>query len=186
MKIAIDLDGVLADASKIWMRLLNERFDIKVDKSNVDQWDFWKKIGISKKSFEEVFDDAWKEWQAIDETEIGLKENIDEIKDFGKTDLVTARNKKTMDDVMRWLEMTKITFDGIVVVDENYLKGNLDYDIFIDDSPIQVMEIANLDKVALIYDQPWNRHISSSNNLIRIKNFTEVISYIKNSKFKNK
>ncbi len=137
-------------------------------------------------NFEEVFDDAWKEWQAIDETEIGLKENIDEIKDFGKTDLETARNKKTMDDVMRWLEMTKITFDGIVVVDENYLKGNLDYDIFIDDSPIQVMEIANLDKVALIYDQPWNRHISSSNNLIRIKNFTEVISYIKNSKFRNK
>ena len=71
MKIAIDLDGVLADASKIWMRLLNERFDIKVDKSNVDQWDFWKKIGISKKAFEEVFDDAWKEWQLIDETEIG-------------------------------------------------------------------------------------------------------------------
>ena len=184
MKIAIDLDGVLADASKIWMRLLNERFNIKVDKSNVDQWDFWKKIGISKKSFEEVFDDAWKEWQAIDETEIGLKENIDEIKDFGKTDLVTARNKKTMDDVMQWLEMTKITFDEIVVVDENYLKGNLDYDVFVDDSPIQVMEIANLDKVALVYDQPWNSHIISRNNLIRIKNFTEVISYIKDSKFR--
>ena len=125
MKIAIDLDGVLADASKIWMRLLNERFDIKVDKSNVDQWDFWKKIGISKREFEDVFDDAWKEWKLIELTEIGLRENINKIKEFGKTDLVTARNKKTMNDVMQWLEMTKITFNEIVVVDEYYLKGNL-------------------------------------------------------------
>ena len=31
MKIAVDLDGVLADASKIWMRLLNEKFDILVE-----------------------------------------------------------------------------------------------------------------------------------------------------------
>ena len=65
MKIAIDLDGVLADASKIWMRLLNERFDIKVDKSNVDQWDFWKKIGISKKAFEE---NLWSHDEKIKET----------------------------------------------------------------------------------------------------------------------
>ena len=90
-----------------------------------------------------------------------------------------------MDDVMQWLEMTKITFDEIVVVDENYLKVNLHYNIFVDDSPIQVMEIANLDKVALVYDQPWNNHIISRNNLIRVKNFTEVISYIKDSEFRN-
>ncbi len=50
MKIAVDLDGVLADASKIWMRLLNEKFKILIDKNDVDQWDFWKKIGISKQS----------------------------------------------------------------------------------------------------------------------------------------
>tara|TARA_B100000029_G_scaffold235347_1_gene232466 strand:- start:3474 stop:4034 length:561 start_codon:yes stop_codon:yes gene_type:complete len=185
MKIAIDLDGVLADASKIWMRLLNERFDIKVDKSNVDQWDFWKKIGISKREFEDVFDDAWKEWKLIELTEMRLRENINKIKEFGKTDLVTARNKKTMNDVMQWLEMTKITFNEIVVVDEYYLKGNLDYDIFVDDSPIQVTEIANLNKVALVYDQPWNNHIASNNNLIRVKNFSEVIAYIKDSKLKN-
>ena len=76
MKIAVDLDGVLADASKIWMRLLNEKFNILIDKNDVDQWDFWKKIGISKQSFENVFDEAWKEWQSIDETETGLQQKI--------------------------------------------------------------------------------------------------------------
>ena len=183
MKIAIDLDGVLADASRIWMRLLNERFDISVNKTDVSQWDFWKKIGISKQEFEGVFDDAWKEWQLIEETESGLQQKIKKIKEFGKTDLVTARNKKTMDDVMRWLEMSKIVFDDIVVVDEQYLKGYLDYDIFVDDSPIQITEIANLDKVALVYDQPWNNHIIGRNNLIRVKNFSDVITVIKDSKF---
>ncbi len=182
MKIAVDLDGVLADASKIWMRLLNEKFKILIDKNDVDQWDFWKKIGISKQSFENVFDEAWKEWQSIDETETGLQQKIQIIRGFGKTDLVTARNKKTINDVMKWLEMSKITFDEVVVVDEYYLKGNLDYDIFVDDSPIQITEIANLGKLALVYNQPWNSHISSRDNLIRVRDFTEVIEVINDYK----
>ena len=83
-----------------------------------------------------------------------------------------------MNNVMKWLEMSKITFDEVVVVDEYYLKGNLDYDIFVDDSPIQITEIANLGKLALVYNQPWNGHISSRDNLIRVRDFTEVIEVI--------
>lgn len=184
LKIAIDLDGVLADASKIWIRLLNEKFNIVVTKSDVNKWDFWKKINISKQAFENTLNEAWEEWSTVEETEINLCQKVRTIRNLGKTNLVTARNEKTMNNVMKWLRKNKIEFDNIIVVDEFYSKAKLDYDVFIDDSPIQIMEIANSKKLALIYNQPWNSNVKERNNLIRINNFFEAEKIIE--KYKQK
>ena len=180
LRIAIDLDGVLADASKIWIRLLKQRFEITIKKEDVNEWDIYRKLGISRKEFEDVFNDAWKEWELVEETEENLFQKINLIKNLGKTDLVTARNQKTMNDVMKWLEEKKIKFDNIIVVGEFESKAKLDYDIFIDDSPIQITEMANSGKLSLLYMQPWNDDIKERNNLIKIKNFEEVEKVIKN------
>lgn len=180
LRIAIDLDGVLADASKIWIRLLKQRFEITIKKEDVNEWDLYRKLGISRKEFEDVFNDAWKEWELVEETEENLFQKINLIKNLGKTDLVTARNQKTMNDVMKWLEEKKIKFDNIIVVGEFESKAKLDYDIFIDDSPIQITEMANSGKLSLLYMQPWNTYIKERNNLIKIKNFEEVEKVIKN------
>ena len=180
LRIAIDLDGVLADASKIWIRLLRQRFEITIKKEDVNEWDIYRKLGISRKEFEDVFNDAWKEWELVEETEENLFQKINLIKNLGKTDLVTARNQKTMNDVMKWLEEKKIKFDNIIVVGEFESKAKLDYDIFIDDSPIQITEMANSGKLSLLYMQPWNTYIKERNNLIKIKNFEEVEKVIKN------
>ena len=180
LRIAIDLDGVLADASKIWIRLLKQRFEITIKKEDVNEWDLYRKLGISRKEFEDVFNDAWKEWELVEETEENLFQKINLIKNLGKTDLVTARNQKTMNDVMKWLEEKKIKFDNIIVVGEFESKAKLDYDIFIDDSPIQITEMANSGKLSLLYMQPWNDDIKERNNLIKIKNFEEVEKVIKN------
>ena len=78
MRIAIDLDGVLADASKIWIRLLKQRFEITIKKEDVNEWDLYRKLGISRKEFEDVFNDAWKEWELVEETEENLFQKIKE------------------------------------------------------------------------------------------------------------
>ena len=81
---------------------------------------------------------------------------------------------------MKWLGEKKIKFDNIIVVGEFESKAKLDYDIFIDDSPIQITEMANSGKLSLLYMQPWNDDIKERNNLIKIKNFEEVEKVIKN------
>ena len=83
MRIAIDLDGVLADASKIWIRLLKQRFEITIKKEDVNEWDIYRKLGISRKEFEDVFNDAWKEWELVEETEENLFQKINLIKNLG-------------------------------------------------------------------------------------------------------
>ena len=78
------------------------------------------------------------------------------------------------------LEYKKIQLNNIIVVDANESKAILDYNIFLDDSPIQVKQIADLEKIALVYNQPWNLHIEENNNIIRVKNLFDVISFVRN------
>ena len=92
---------------------------------------------------------------------------------------ITARNKKTMGFVNKWLEYKKIQLDNVIVVNANESKAILDYNIFLDDSPIQVKQIAHSKKIALVYNQPWNREIKENNNIIRVKNLFDVILFVR-------
>lgn len=180
MKLAIDLDGVLADAIEIWIPIFQKKFNIPIMKNQINSWNFWEQFGLQRNDFEEVFDEAWKDWKNVEETENNISEKIKQLRNFGQVDLVTARNKKTMGFVNKWLEYKKIQLDNIIVVNANESKAVLDYNIFVDDSPIQVKQIAHSEKIALVYNQPWNLHIEKNNNIIRVKNLVDVIVFVKN------
>ena len=64
----------------------------------------------------------------------------------------------------------------------NALKGNLPYDVFIDDSPYNIIDAAKRNKFSLIYDQPWNQGININQNIFRVNDITEAIQIIKDLK----
>jgi hypothetical protein len=60
------------------------------------------------------------------------------------------------------------------------MKANLDYDVFIDDSPLNAIKFLENNKKVILYSQPWNRHIRN-NKLFRISNLSEAIEIIKSN-----
>ncbi len=58
------------------------------------------------------------------------------------------------------------------------MKADLDYDIFIDDSPLNTKKFLKNNKTVILYSQPWNQHISD-NNVHRISILEEAIEKIK-------
>jgi hypothetical protein len=58
------------------------------------------------------------------------------------------------------------------------MKSNLDYDVFIDDSPLNAVKFLENNKKVILYSQPWNMHISND-KLDRITNLSEAIEKIK-------
>ena len=57
------------------------------------------------------------------------------------------------------------------------MKADLDYDLFIDDSPLNAIKFLENNKKVILYSQPWNQHISN-NGLFRISNLSEAIEII--------
>jgi hypothetical protein len=68
------------------------------------------------------------------------------------------------------------------------MKADLDYDVFIDDSPLNAIKFLESNKKVILYSQPWNQQIEqailriediSNNGLSRISNLFEAIEKIK-------
>ncbi|MEM3915403.1 MAG: hypothetical protein QW572_00065 [Candidatus Nitrosocaldus sp.] len=167
MRIAVDVDGVLADIISVWLTYYNERHKLPLSKEQIQRWDFWKSIGYTAERFYEELAICWKEWLRVPAIEDGIANSIAMLRSLGKVDIVSAQIAK--DYVRRWLEHNNIIYDDYVSVARGVDKADLAYDAFIDDSPSNAERISSMGKLVLLYDQPWNRHLSDGRYIIRVK-----------------
>ena len=155
MRIALDVDGVLADVIQAWL-LYNNSVRSTILKSEITEWDFWKKFNIDKFDFYEELSMCWKSWRDIPPTEGNISLASKELSKMGTVDIVTARDDSTHDDVKKWLKMHDVSFNNYVGVVEGTEKVRLDYDFFIDDSPLNAKSMLANGKSVILYTQPWN------------------------------
>lgn len=177
MKIALDVDGVLADIMFVWLDQYNNTHKKSVTNDDIVQWDFWKEMGYDKYKFYEELSSCWSRWIEVPPMEPGTASAVERLHSVGIVDIVTARDATSTKYVKQWLEHNGIKYNDYVAVLRGRDKADLDYDIFIDDSPHNVAMIASKGKSALLYDQPWNRSVNDS-KIVRIKKLAEAVNMI--------
>lgn len=177
MKIGLDVDGVLADVIESWLSY-NNRIRSWISKSEISEWDFWKKFQIDKFDFYKELSLCWQSWQNIPTTEDNISKATAEISKLSHVDIVTAREESTHDYVKKWLRSKNITYNNYVGVLEGAEKTKLDYDIFIDDSPINAKNMLDEGKSVILYSQPWNLKFDDP-RAKRIHSLRDSVSIIK-------
>ncbi|GIU70822.1 MAG: hypothetical protein KatS3mg003_0301 [Candidatus Nitrosocaldaceae archaeon] len=178
MKIALDLDGTLADIIGSWLIEYNKKSREKLDYNNITKWDFWIKLGYTPTRFFKELSNCWKRWQHIKPIEDRVSYAVEQLHRFGKVDIVTARDPESSNYAKEWLNYYNIPYNEFVLVARGSDKAYLDYDIFIDDSPINAKKISRFNKMILLYDQPWNRDVRENNNIIRIRKLLDALDLI--------
>ena len=176
MKIALDVDGVLADVILPWLEHNNSKRK-KISKSDIIDWDFWKKFKINRYDFYQELSLCWKNWSSIPPTQQNLSAITKNLSKLGQVDIVTAREKNTNSYVKNWLNHHNIIYDNYVSVIDGTMKVDLDYDVFIDDSPLNALQISQKNKKIILYSQPWNKHVSND-LVLRISNLEDAIKQI--------
>lgn len=177
MKIALDVDGVLADVISSWL-IYSNKIRSTISKEEITNWDFWKKFKINRYDFYEELTLCWKNWNSIPPLEDNLSKITQELSNFGQVDIVTAREQSTNSFVKNWLKLHKITYQNYISVIDGPMKADLDYDVFIDDSPINATKFLKCNKDVFLYSQPWNQHISDQ-KIQRIFTLSEAIEKLK-------
>ena len=176
MKIALDVDGVLADVIVSWIQINNQN-RTKISKNDVTSWDFWKKFNIDRFDFYSELSKCWENWNSIPTTEKNLEESTKLLNQNATVDIVTAREQYTDTFVKNWLNHFNISYDNYVSVIDGTMKADLDYDLFIDDSPLNAEKFNLKNKRFLLYNQPWNQNIQLK-NVNRISNLFDVLKLI--------
>jgi len=176
MRIAIDLDGVLANSMASWLRIWNERHSPRLRYEDIDEWDFWRKIGIDERRFSEIFNEAWEGWASIPPMEDDLPSKLRSMRMLGKVDVVTGRPRSNTPYIKSWLRMHSIPYDDLKVGVSS--KARFPHIVFVDDSPANAREIALTGRLVLLRDQPWNRDVRETRLIRRVTDLGEAIEVI--------
>jgi uncharacterized HAD superfamily protein len=177
LKIALDVDGVLADVIESWL-IYSNKIRSNISKDEITNWDFWKKFKINRYDFYDELTSCWKNWVSIPPTENNLSAVTQNLSNLGQVDIVTARELSTDSFVKNWLKLHDITYQNYVSVIDGPMKADLDYDVFIDDSPLNAIKFLQKKKSVFLYSQPWNQHISDQ-NIKRITTLSEAVEQLK-------
>ena len=178
-RIALDVDGVLADTMIPWLEHSNTiRSGTQISKSDITKWDFWKEFGIPARTFYAELDMCWENWESMPPTESKLYRTTSELSKIGQVDIVTARSPYSDYFVKQWLVHQGISYNKYVSVAAGPMKADLDYDVYIDDSPLNTQMFADRSKKTILYTQPWNTHIQQSKLVVRVSSLVDVVQLL--------
>lgn len=175
LKIAVDLDGVLAESMFVWCDRANEELGTQLKMEDIDSWSWWKKLPISKDDFYRILDESWDVWQAIPPTEPNIAEKVAQAERFGNLDIVTGRSKRTVEAARSWVDNQHIRYRNFVRVLGWRDKIFLNYDVYIDDAPDLMPLISRSPNAwGILYERPWNRSVLDMPKVLKAKSWRQV------------
>ncbi len=175
LKIAVDLDGVLAEPMLVWCDRANKEFGKRLKLEDLDSWASWKKFSISKDDFYRILDQSWEDWEQVPPTEPRIAAKVARIEKFGDVDVVTGRSKTTEQAAKNWVEHQKIRYRHFVRVGGWRDKLALDYDVYVDDAP-DLMPLISQSPLAraILYERPWNRNVPDMPKVLRAESWKNI------------
>jgi len=176
MRIAVDLDGVLADTMISVAQILNRDRSRKLTAESFVRWRAWEIAGITKDQFFRTLDEAWFSWESIPPTEENLKANVRRLMEFGTVDIVTGRSRTTVPHAKSWLKRYGIPFDSFVrTSNSTSAKLTLNYDLYVDDSAeLMAILTSRLHGFGVLYLRPWNRNASEMPRIFRAERWNQI------------
>lgn len=193
IKIALDVDGVLANSQQAILDAWNEETGARHTLTEWNDWDLRKNaLGLSGRKFVELYDKVWMtESERIAPTisEAYLMRLLSKF----NVDIVTARPEAHRGDLDAWLRRNFPQVPLNVVLSESTLHGGqgkarskfyLDYNVYIDDgNPLaedMTKHSAGTGKLLLLIAAPWNENkgYESCDNIIAMGNLRAAIDML--------
>ncbi len=169
MKIALDLDGTLADTHLEFIKEYNRRNNTSFKLQDLQTY-YFENAPFEVKEFHQIARENWRS-KNIPLTDSSLPKHLQEIAKQHELDIVTARGDIKKKKLKVWAENKNIPFDSFIV---DKKKTHLNYDILVDDSPQYLHEGMKV----LLYHRPYNRNTEIRGNSMRVKNFGQIKEHV--------
>lgn len=173
MKIALDLDGTLAQTYEVAFDLL----DSDVSYEDMESWGW----GLREFGEAAFLSAIWHSWTLRPHDIEPIESNVSRKTSALWTrseqlDIVTADpgHLGIKDAKRAWLDDQNISYDDLRISPMGGSKTQFDYDVYIDDNPHLPLEVT--ERPVLLYDAPYNQ--DASGNYTRVTSLGEAIKIL--------
>ncbi len=177
-RVAVDIDFTIADVSRPMLEMHNAINATNYKREDVTDWD-WASVNMTLDQFYDFYVKAWVDRYHS----IGLIVDprlLREAERYYSLDLVTSRaghpmSEKTIDPLKKWLRHHGLSDIKLVISKLNEEKSELDYDIYIDDSPNLARKISEDKRKMMFVVDAHNRSIRGTENVIKVRDVNEAL-----------
>jgi len=152
----------------------------------VTNWEFFRDWNIPEDYIWDIFFQIYEDSMPVPFIDDQIPNIMMELNQTHEVSIVSARTPQYRESILEKLRYHGIFQSShynelILLFHKPYdLKVTQEFDVFIDDNPNLVEPIKkSKSKFLLIYDQPWNQDIDNAENVIRVRNWSEVEIFFK-------
>jgi 5'(3')-deoxyribonucleotidase len=163
LKIAVDIDGVLADQVTPVLKRLNARFNLSLTNKDIMEWD--QKIGNTNIKVE--IENALLEKEHVLSLSViqGAIEGMKYLYDNYYETIATSRPKETEEYTKKWVSSH---FKYHVFCNtRGRSKDCVQSDVLIDDHIPNIVDFVKENGFGLLFSQPWNQKRSMIDGIMR-------------------
>jgi uncharacterized HAD superfamily protein len=192
MRIATDLDEVIANFLAGFTNFYNDKYGTDLNESDFFSYDFWKVTGGTKnETIEEIYDFYKSEYFKNIKPVEGAIEGLERLNRENELFLITSRQDDVMTETEEWIERhLPNTFTGIYNTNEHSENGfpvgkksnicdKLDVDVMIEDSPAYAAECAESGRRVILMERPWNRDSKIPEGVRTVSGWEEIMEIYK-------
>lgn len=191
--IGIDFDDVIIDSGTTICHYHNTKYNTKVTPKDLYTYEFQKVYGCDK---DEMIDRIFKFYFTPEHKQTppisGAIESIKRLIEYNNVFIVTGRPEGVKKQTEEWLRehlpelSSKVYFTGYFYEEDKKPDGitkksickDLEIDIFIEDAPVHVENVAPAVNRVFMLDTPWNQDYKDyPSNVKRVFSWKEILSY---------
>ena len=185
MRIGIDIDGVLRDFGKSFMKVMKKHYPETMLQDKITDWQFEKHFTLSKKELQEIYWDTYCDAVFLEAPPIyGAIQQMQNLfewaseKDYTVV-CISSQRPTGRHNSLHWLGKHGLGFSEVHFVMGRY-KWKKDVDWLVDDSPENWHNWKNGrgdDHGFILMDMPYNQHIDASNRIKELKEVKGIIEW---------
>lgn len=180
MRIGIDIDGVISDFVSEFNKIILNKYNYPLIDSEIYLHDLYLVLGVKQEECIELIEKTIeKDLNLVKDA----KQVLDIIKKQNEIYILTARSIKFKETTIDWLKRKSIPYNKILFLNEGEKYSCIEnFDIIIEDCLKDAINWRKKVKNVIIFDRPWNKTLDVKKQLIRVKNWVEILKKIEEIK----
>lgn len=184
MRLAIDMDSVIAETTKVHATVCKDLFGAVFTKSEIADWDWVQNhFKLTLPQIVQSFSEVWeKRWADVPPTEPDIDKKVLKLDKLVDVTIVTSASPLQASGKIQWLYKYGLKDIPVLFVPYGKTKESLPYHIFVDDRDDTIERVTKAGMIGILYDQPWNQNCTVG---FRVKSLNGVISFLQGKGVQN-